>query len=69
MDTNIHESTGILTVGQLRQLLEGLDADTHVVIANNDDGWYTNISEVVTPDEECPTVIFFGGEAFDTRQI
>lgn len=69
MDTKTLKPTGILTVGLLRRLLRNVDDDAHVVIANNDDGWYTNISEFAIPDDECPTVILFGGEPFDTRQI
>lgn len=77
-DSNIHESTGtstldgttgILTVGQLRELLNGFHEDTHVVIAD-DNGWYNNISMTALPDGEgyC-AVTFFVGDTFDARQI
>jgi len=59
---------GILTVGQLLDLLEGQDKDTMVVIGN--DGWYDNIDGVhlVDESEEYTCVTFVAGKPYDTRQ-
>ena len=60
--------SGILTVGQLLNLLEGQDKDTMVVIGN--DGWYDNIDGVhlVDESEEYTCVTFEVGKPYDTRQ-
>jgi len=58
---------GILTVKQLRKLLEGLDAETQIVVGTDD--WYNNIAGVHLPQEDgyiCLT--FVQGEPYDTRQ-
>ena len=63
-----HTNREILTVKQLRELLEGRDENEHVVIA--DDGWYTNITAVALPDdEEFSCVTLFPGVEFDSRQL
>ncbi len=61
----------ILTVGVLRQLLEGLDNDTQVVMDDNE-GWYNNIAVVGTTgdDDECYSALtFFNGSPCTTRQF
>ena len=61
----------ILTVGQLRALIEHLDDHTNVVLTSR--GRYNNIRAVVAPqdiersDHQCLT--FWDGEPFDARQI
>ena len=61
----------ILTVGQLRDVLEELDDDTHVVIATGE--WYTNIGEIAAgqpdDDSEWSCLTLFPGTEFDARQF
>lgn len=72
----LHESRDrwgrqILTVGTLRRLLEGLDDDTHVVVASED--WYDNVATVAVPGDpefaEWSAVTLMPGEPLDTRQF
>ena len=65
----------ILTVGDMRRLIEGLDDGENIVIATRD--WFVNVGEVVRPDDwEDPEVsgtwtclTLFPGTDFDSRQI
>ncbi len=59
---------GIMTVGQLLDLLQDQDRDTMVVIGN--DSWYDNINGVhlVDESEEYTCVTFEVGKPYDTRQ-
>lgn len=58
---------GILTVGQLRQTLAGLDDSTQVVVATN--SWYLNVSSVELPDDETfVAVTLFTANTYDPRQ-
>lgn len=57
----------ILTVGQLRGLLEGVDDDRHVVVAT--EGWYRNVECVGLPDDDSLTCLtFFMGADLDACQ-
>jgi hypothetical protein len=68
------ETTGILTVGQLKKFIADLPDDVQVVLDDND-GWFINVSHVHKPvkfdgeytDYSCLTFMF--GETFDSRQI
>lgn len=56
---------GILTVGQLVKALEGLDANTQVVVGDSD-GWYNNIEGFHTPNgDDFPSFIFVQGNPVD----
>lgn len=70
--TDTDEHRGVLTVGYLRTILQGVDADLHVV-TDDKNGWYDNVGEVVVPcpdrDHEYQCVTFIPGVTFDTRQI
>jgi hypothetical protein len=65
----------ILTVGDMRRLIEGLDDSENIVIATRD--WFVNVGEVLLPDDwEDPEVsgtwtclTLFPGTDFDCRQI
>ena len=62
-------SGGILTVGQLIRVLEGLDANTQIVIGDLD-GWYNNIDGFHTPSEDGYTALTFSqGKPVDSRQF
>ena len=62
-------SGGILTVGQLIRVLEGLDANTQIVIGDLD-GWYYNIEGFHTPSEDGYTALTFSqGKPVDSRQF
>lgn len=64
----------ILTVGQLRAILDGLDPRDHVILADGD--WFVNVDHVGVPVRdgdgysvtgfECVTL--FPGEPYDSRQ-
>jgi hypothetical protein len=64
---------GILTVGELIEYLKGVDPNTHVLMDDEENGWWSNISEVHVPngieDYEKPCVTFVRGVPFSTRQI
>lgn len=70
-----HHGRDILTVGQLRAMLAGLDDGDHVVLATDD--WFVNVEHVGRPVRdaggesvtgfECLTL--FPGSPFDTRQL
>lgn len=58
---------GILTVGELRGLIAGLDDATQVVVAT--DSWYLNVSSVELPDDErFAAVTLFTADNYDPRQ-
>ena len=60
---------GILTVGQLIKALEGLDANTQVVVGDSD-GWYNNLEGFHIPyDDGYEAFIFFQGVPVDSRQF
>lgn len=46
----MEKKNGILTVGELKEMLAKLSDDTEIVVAH--DGWYRDIAEVILPDEE-----------------
>jgi hypothetical protein len=67
----INGKSSFLTVGQLRQLLEGVPDKTHVVIER--DGWYLNVEATAKPTDDpdgYTCVTFFTSEAnpYDPRQ-
>lgn len=78
---NVFESEGrswmdgkpVLTVGQLRQMLKGMNDKTHVVIADGE-GWYLNIEATAKPvkgdDSSYCCVTFFASPSnrYDSRQ-
>lgn len=62
----------ILTVGELRTLLDGVEDDVQVVLAT--DEWYVNVREVVVPGpnwelSEYSAVTIFPGVDVETRQF
>ena len=60
---------GILTVGQLLKALEGLDANTQVVVGDSD-GWYNNLEGFHTPDGDgYEALTFVQGVPVDPRQF
>lgn len=62
----------ILTVGQLREILAHVDADTHVVLATADwPYWYVNVESVIVPGEDGDgylAVTLYPGFPYDSRQ-
>ena len=60
---------GILTVGELRRLLVGLDDETQVLIAPLGYAEYLNINDAILPDEENTALILFGADTYDSRQF
>jgi hypothetical protein len=68
-DATFNADHGILTVGELRQLITRMDDDRHVVISTHD--WYVNVDCVIAPrndDSEYQCLTFFPGVEFDARQ-
>jgi hypothetical protein len=62
-------SGGILTVGQLIRVLEGLDANTQIVIGDLD-GWYYNIDGFHIPSEDGYSALTFNqGNPVNSRQF
>ena len=62
-------SGGILTVGQLIRVLEGLDSNTQIVIGDLD-GWYYNIDGFHTPSEDGYSALTFNqGNPVNSRQF
>lgn len=60
---------GILTVGQLIKALEGLDANTQIVVGDSD-AWYNNIEGFHAPDDDGYTALtFVQGVPVDPRQF
>ena len=60
---------GILTVGELRVWLEGLDDLTQVLIGSPDGG-YLNIDDAILPDgENYQALTLFGADTYDPRQF
>lgn len=61
----------ILTVGTLREMLDGVDDDRHVLIATKDS--YDNIKTVIVPTNwetaEFSAVTIFPGDEYDSRQF
>lgn len=69
-DTDRRDWVGpALTVGQLRELLEG--RDPHEIVVVVEDIWWSNIGSVVLPDDmDCYwCVTLFPGAPFDSRQL
>jgi len=63
----IESPRGILTVGQLKEMLDGIDPETQVVIGT--DVWYNNVAGVHLPEEDgYVCVTFVQGDPYDTRQ-
>lgn len=59
---------GILTVGELKAILAKHSDKTQIVVAN--DGWYSNIEEVIEPDNDSYFAItFYTKDTFDPRQL
>lgn len=59
----------IMTVGQLRGILHGVDPDVHVVIATDD--WYVNVESAVVPGDDGDgylAVTLYPGFPYDSRQ-
>lgn len=60
---------GILTVGELRRWLVGLDDETQVLIGSSDGG-YLNIDDAILPDgENYQALTLFGADTYDSRQF
>jgi len=60
--------TGILTVGELKELLSKHSDSTQIVVANDD--WFANISEIIEPDNDSYFAItIFTKDDFDARQF
>lgn len=60
---------GIMTVGELRRLLRGLDELTQVVVGTVD-GEYLNIEGAILPDgEDWHAVTLFSVDTYDSRQF
>ena len=60
---------GIMTVGELRRLLRGLDELTQVVIGSAA-GDYLNIEGAILPDgEDWHAVTLFTANTYDSRQF
>ena len=60
---------GIMTVGELRRLLAGLDELTQVVVGSGD-GDYLNIEGAILPDgEDWHAVTLFTVDSYDSRQF
>jgi hypothetical protein len=60
---------GIMTVGELRRMLVGLDELTQVVIGSVD-GEYLNIEGAILPDgEDWHAVTLFTANTYDSRQF
>ncbi len=60
---------GIMTVGELRRLLVGLDELTQVVVGTVDGG-YLNIEGAILPDgEDWHAVTLFTVDTYDSRQF
>jgi hypothetical protein len=59
---------GILTVGQLRAMLEGMADHEQITVAT--DSWWLNIESVDTPDHENgnASIILYTADTYDTRQ-
>ena len=60
---------GILTVGELKEILAKHSEDTQIVVA--DSSWYLNINEVmeVNEDEGMFAITLFTNNDFDPRQF
>ena len=60
--------TGILTVGELKELLSKHSDSTQIVVAKDD--WFANIGEIVEPDNDSYFAItIFTKDDFDARQF
>jgi len=62
----------VLTVGELRAALDGVDDDLHVVL-DDGDGWYDNVEHVIVPGTdsglaEHTCVTLMRGDNYDARQ-
>jgi len=73
VDADLHlerlRDQGIMTVGELRRLLRGLDDLTQVVIGSAD-GDYLNIEGAILPDgEDWHAVTLFASDTYDSRQF
>jgi hypothetical protein len=59
---------GVLTVGELKELLSKYSDSTQIVVASED--WYVNISEVIEPDDDgIYAITFYTTDDFDPRQF
>jgi hypothetical protein len=69
----------ILTVGELRRIIEGMADDTNVVIDDEPNGWYRNVHVIYAPPldgfpddpvgTEWQCLTMFPGSTFNARQI
>jgi hypothetical protein len=63
----------ILTVGRLREILDGIPDDFQVVVAQPDGGWYWNVEKVIRPASDQSgdymAVTIFPGKEIDARQF
>jgi hypothetical protein len=60
---------GILTVGELRVWLDGLDDLTQVLIGSADGGYF-NIDDAILPDgENYQALTLFSADTYDPRQF
>ena len=60
-----------LTVGDLKKIIESINDDTQIVVADQKEDWWLNIAQVEIPDEEDGmfTLTFHTKNTFDTRQF
>jgi len=73
VDADLHlerlRDQGIMTVGELRRLLRGLDELTQVIIGSAD-GDYLNIEGAILPDgEDWHALTLFSVDTYDSRQF
>jgi hypothetical protein len=60
---------GILTVGELKAILAKHSDDTQIV-TTNDEGWFSNIAQVIEPDGNSYFAITLEtANTFDARQF
>lgn len=69
VQTNNFQPT--ITVKQLKTILNQIDDDIQIVVANQDKSWWLNIDSVELPDEDNGsfTLTFHTRNDFDTRQF
>jgi hypothetical protein len=60
-----------ITVKELKAILNTISEDTQVVVRDDKNDWWLNITEVELPDEDngCFTITFNTQNNFDTRQF
>jgi hypothetical protein len=66
-----NEFSPTITVKDLKKVLELISEDIQVVVRDDKNDWWLNITEVELPDEDngCFTMTFHTQNNFDTRQF